>query len=88
LASGRLSRGRAPKGYSPLLALNGPVGLSARHTAQIVTALGDGPTDSVAIGVAITKAINRLPSNTQTRAIAAAIHRVHVHPADDRRKPL
>lgn len=46
----------APRtGYSPLLALNGPLSLSARQTAQIVAKLGEGPTDSIDIEVTITK---------------------------------
>ena len=41
----------APRtGYSPLLALNGPIALSARQTAQIVAELGEGPIDSIDIG--------------------------------------
>jgi Protein of unknown function (DUF3349) len=42
-------------GHSPLLALNGPLSLSARQTAQIVAKLGEGPTDSIDIEVTITK---------------------------------
>ena len=41
----------APRtGYSPLLALNGPIALSARQTEQIVAELGEGPADSIDIG--------------------------------------
>jgi hypothetical protein len=60
-------------GYSPLLALNGPVSLSARQTARIVRALGDGPAGPIDIAVAITKATDRLPTQGQTRTVAQAI---------------
>lgn len=64
----------APRvGYSPLLALNGPIALTARQTAQIVGELGDGPTDPIDIAVAITKATNRLPTQAQTRTITEAL---------------
>jgi hypothetical protein len=65
----------APRtGYSPLLALNGPIALSARQTAQIVAELDEGPTDPIDIGVTITKATNRLPTQAQTRTVARALH--------------
>ena len=60
-------------GYSPLLALNGPISLSARQTARIVGELGDAPSDLIDIGVAITKATNRLPTEAQTRTVAQAL---------------
>ena len=60
-------------GYSPLLALNGPIALSARQTEQIVAELGESPTDSIDIGVAITKATKRLPTEAQTRTIRRAL---------------
>jgi Protein of unknown function (DUF3349) len=64
----------APRtGYSPLLALNGPIALSARQTQQIVAELGEGPTDSIDIGVTITKATNHLPTQAQTRAVTRAL---------------
>ncbi|MGO8963724.1 DUF3349 domain-containing protein [Mycobacterium sp.] len=64
----------APRtGHSPLLALNGPLALSARQTAQIVGELGDRPTDSIDIGVAITKATDRLPTQTQIRTVTHAL---------------
>jgi hypothetical protein len=62
-----------PTGYSPLLALNGPMRLTARQTHQIVDQLAGGPTDITDIGVAITKITDRLPTPTQTRAIATAL---------------
>ena len=64
----------APRtGHSPLLALNGPLALSTRQTAQIVGDLGDRPTDSIDIGVAITKATDRLPTQTQIRTVTHAL---------------
>ena len=64
----------APRaGYSPLLALNGPTALTARQTAQIVGELGDGPTDPIDIAVAITKATNRPPTQTQTRPVTETL---------------
>ena len=65
----------APRtGYSPLLALNGPLWLSARQTDQIVAELGEGPIDSIDVEVTITKVTNRLPNPTQTRAVTRALH--------------
>jgi hypothetical protein len=65
----------APRtGYSPLLALNGPIALSARQTEQIVAELGEGPTDSIDIAVTITRATNHLPTPAQTRAVTRALH--------------
>ena len=61
-------------GYSPLLALNGPPSLSARQTDQIVDGLSVGPSDSVDVGVAITKATNQLPTPAQTRTVTRALH--------------
>jgi hypothetical protein len=66
---------QAPRtGYSPLLALNGPLSLSARQTDQVVAELGEGPTDSIDIEVTITKVTNQLPTPTQTRAVTRALH--------------
>lgn len=66
----------APRtGYSPLLALNGPIALSARQTEQIVAALGEEPTDSIDIGVTITRVTNRLPTHSQACAVTRALHR-------------
>lgn len=62
-----------PSGYSPLLALNGPMRLTPRQTQHIVDQLVGGPTDITDIGVAITKATDRLPTPAQTRAIATAL---------------
>ena len=78
----------APRtGYSPLLALNGPIALSARQTAQIVSELGDAPSDLIDIGVAITKATDRLPTQTQTQTVTQALPPAIAHCTDDRRKP-
>ena len=64
----------APRnGYSPLLALNGPVSLSARQTAQIVAQLRQGPVDPVDVGVTITKVTNKLPTRAQIRTVTSAL---------------
>jgi hypothetical protein len=65
----------APRtGYSPLLALNGPLSLTARQTDQIVDGLREALPDQVDIGVAITKVTNRPPTETQTRTVAHALN--------------
>ena len=63
-----------PTGYSPLLALNGPMSLTARLTQHIVAELDGVPADTTDIEVAITKATDRLPTHTQIRAVAMALH--------------
>jgi hypothetical protein len=60
-------------GYSPLLALNGPISLSARQTVQIVEDLRGADTDPIDIGVAITKTTHRLPTDAQTRTVTEAL---------------
>ena len=60
-------------GYSPLLALNGPIALTQQQTEQIVDDLGAKPTNPVDIKVAITKATNRLPTDAQQRKVARAL---------------
>jgi hypothetical protein len=60
-------------GYSPLLALNGPIALTERQTEQIVAEVAEESVDSIDIGVAISKATNRLPTEAQTRAIGRAL---------------
>ena len=42
-------------GYSPLLALNGPISLTERQTERVVRELCDGPASTTQIDVAITK---------------------------------
>lgn len=65
----------APRtGYSPLLALNGAMALSARQTAQIVAELGEGHPNSVDIEVTVTKVTHQLPTPMQTRAVVRALH--------------
>lgn len=65
----------APRtGYSPLLALGGPMALTARQTQRIVDDLASAPADIIDIGIAITKTTGRLPTPTQTSAIALALH--------------
>lgn len=65
----------APRtGYSPLLALNGPMSLTPRQIHHIVDELGGAPADRTDIEVAITKITDRLPTQTQTRAVTMALH--------------
>ena len=61
------------QGYSALMALNGPIALSPKQTAQLVNELGGRPSDPLEINVAITKAIGRLPTPTQTSKIVRAL---------------
>jgi hypothetical protein len=56
-------------GYSPLLALNGPIALTPRQIEHIVSGLDGGPADITDLEVAITKATDRLPTETQIRAV-------------------
>ncbi|KZS76464.1 hypothetical protein A4G26_21730 [Mycobacterium kansasii] len=63
-----------PRGYAPLLALNGPMALTPRQTQQVVDELAGAPADTTDIEVAITKATDRLPTQTQIRAVALALH--------------
>ena len=62
-----------PTGYSPLLALFGPMSLTPRQTQHIVEALDGAPADTIDIEVAITKATDRLPTQAQIRAVAMAL---------------
>ena len=58
----------APRtGYSPLIALNGPIALSQKQTQEVVDELGADPSDRTEVGVAITKATGRLPNASQVR---------------------
>ena len=63
-----------PTGYLPLIALNGPMALTPRQIQHIVDELDGAPADTIDIEVAITKATDRLPTQTQTRAVAIALH--------------
>jgi hypothetical protein len=57
-----------PTGYSPLLALNGPIALTPRQIDNIVADLDGGGVAGVTdIEVAITKATDRLPTESQLR---------------------
>ena len=62
-----------PPGYSPLLALLGPMSLTPRQTQHIVDELDGAPPDTTDIEVAITKATDRLPTPTQIRAVVRAL---------------
>ena len=65
----------APRnGHSPLLALNGPLALTPAQKDCIAKDLEGQPACTSNIEVAITKATNRLPTRTQTRAISRALH--------------
>ncbi|MDR3658966.1 MAG: DUF3349 domain-containing protein [Mycobacterium sp.] len=62
-------------GYSPLLALNGPMPLSARQTRQVLAHLQHQQADPVDIAVAITHVTGQLPHAGQTRAIERLLRR-------------
>jgi hypothetical protein len=62
-------------GYSPLIALHGPIALTPRQTERAVDELDGYPADTLDIEVAITKATDRLPTETQIRTVARALHR-------------
>lgn len=65
----------APRlGYSPLLALNGPVALTPRQAERVATGLIGGAGETIDIAVAITMATDRLPTQPQIRAITYALH--------------
>jgi hypothetical protein len=63
-----------PSGYSPLLALNGPMSLTPRQIQHIIDELEGVPTDVTHIEAAIIKITDRLPTPTQARAVAMALH--------------
>ncbi len=64
----------APRtGYSPLLALNGPLALTLAQRGRIVEDL-DYQASDTAIDVAIIKTTNHPPTPTQTRAVSQLLH--------------
>jgi hypothetical protein len=63
--------------YSPLLALNGPLALTPRQMRHVVDELRSVSADATDIKVAITKATDRLPTQTQIRAVTTALHPNH-----------
>lgn len=64
----------APRtGYSPLLALMGPISLTRSQLDRIVCELDARPADPVDVQVAIAKVTGRLPSQAQTRAVMHAL---------------
>lgn len=63
-----------PTGHCLLLALHGPLSLTPQQTQHIVDTLDGAPTAATDIEVAITKITDRLPTPSQTRAIAMALH--------------
>jgi len=60
-------------GHSSLLALNGPIPLTAQQTDQIVAELAEESADAIDIGIAITKTTNRLPTQAQKRSVSRAL---------------
>ena len=65
----------APRtGYSPLLALNGPLALTSAQKVRISQDLAGQAAGPVNIDVAITKVTNRLPTPSQTRAVSRTLH--------------
>lgn len=60
-------------GYSPLLALSGPISLSGKQTQEVVNQLGTDPCDKTDIGVAITSVTDRLPNPSQVQKVAGAL---------------
>ncbi|MGO9031905.1 DUF3349 domain-containing protein [Mycobacterium sp.] len=62
-----------PTGYSPLIALFGPMALTPRQIQHIVDELDGAPADTTDIKVAITKATDRLPTQAQIRTVAHAL---------------
>lgn len=68
----------APRtGHSPLLALNGPMALSANQAARAAAELTGKCVDDIEIGAAITKVTNRLPTSEQKRSVTRALTHVH-----------
>jgi hypothetical protein len=65
--------GAPSTGYSPLLALNGPLALTPGQTGLIIDERRGVASDTTDIEVAITKATDRLPTQTQVRAISQAL---------------
>ena len=62
-----------PTGFSPLMALCGPVSLTSSQLNRAVTALGDRTPSAVDIDVAITVATHRLPTPSQRCAVSRAL---------------
>jgi Protein of unknown function (DUF3349) len=67
-------------GYSPLLALNGPISLTDRQTELVLRELCDGPASTIQVDVAITKVTNRLPTPNQRQAIHRLVQQRKTHP--------
>ena len=70
----------APRtGHSPLLALNGPRGLTPTERKSVFDELTGRAVDTNDIEVAITKATDRLPTRAQVRTIAKRlpVHALH-----------
>jgi hypothetical protein len=64
----------APRtGYSPLIALNGPIALSDRETHEIAAEFDAGLCDRTDIAVAITRVTGRLPSPSQVQKVGKTL---------------
>jgi uncharacterized protein DUF3349 len=64
----------APRtGYSPLLALMGPISMTRSQLDRIVRELDARRADPIDVQVAIAKITGRLPSEAQTRAVMHAL---------------
>jgi Protein of unknown function (DUF3349) len=57
-------------GYSPLVALTGPISLSDRQIREAVTRLGADTRDKAGIEVAITKVTGHLPNPSQVQQVS------------------
>jgi hypothetical protein len=60
-------------GYSPLIALPGPIELPAKQRELVVDRLRGNPADTLDGEVAITKATDRLPTETQVHSVARVL---------------
>ncbi len=64
----------APRaGHCSLIALNGPMALSDKQTREALADLSSRPINDTDIKVAITKAIDRLPTASQVDRIRVAL---------------
>lgn len=64
-------------GYSPLIALQGPIALTPKQKELVVEQICCHPADATDIEVAITKATDRLPTPAQVRSVTQAVHETH-----------
>ena len=64
-------------GYSPLIALQGPIALTPKQKELVLDQICCHPADTTDIEVAITKATDRLPNPAQVRSVTRAVHETH-----------